>query len=142
MTVFAGSIDLLAENIASPCVLTPHEGEFSRLFDFSGDKIQRTRRAARATGAVVLLKGPDTVIADPDGAVVINTNAVPDLATAGAGDVLAGVIIGLMAQGMNAFEAAAAGAWIHGATASSIGPGLIAEDLCESLPVIIKSLRV
>jgi ADP-dependent NAD(P)H-hydrate dehydratase / NAD(P)H-hydrate epimerase len=140
LTVFSESRELLFSSIEGPCVFTPHDGEFRALFDHDGDKISRARLAAKESGAVILLKGADTVIASPDGRVVVNDNAPPWLATSGSGDVLAGIIVGLLAQGGDAFEAAQMASWLHGAAATAFGPGLIAEDIPEMLPSILKQL--
>jgi NAD(P)H-hydrate epimerase len=141
LTSFSENPDTLFSAIRSPCVMTPHAGEFVRLFDAAGSKPERARRAARQSGAVILLKGADTVIAAPDGRVAINANAPPELATAGSGDVLAGMVLGLLAQGMEPFAAAAAAVWIHGAAAGRRGPGLVAEDLVETVPAVLEGLE-
>jgi len=150
LTSFAGTPERLFESIKASAdqqvVLTPHEGEFPRLFsDISNkhpnrSKLERVRAAAERAGAVVLLKGADTVVASPDGRASIAANAPPWLATAGAGDVLAGMIAGFLAQGVPAYEATCIGVWMHGEGAREAGPGLIAEDLTEVLPAVFRRL--
>lgn len=148
LTLLAGRVGQLARLAArrgAPCVLTPHEGEFQRLF---GDmpppglasKLDRARQAARLSGCVVVLKGADTVIAEPHGIAAINTTGSAALATAGSGDVLAGLIAGLLAQGMPAFEAACAAVRLHGLAGDALGMGLIADDLPEAIPAIVAGM--
>lgn len=144
LTNFSNNPDLLFSNLHAHCVLTPHEGEFRQLFgsriDSKIDKTQRVMQASKITGCTVLLKGAETVIAVPDGHYVINNNAPPWLATAGAGDVLAGLILGLLAQKMPSFKATAAAAWLHGDIATTFGRGLIAEDLVDGIPSALRRL--
>lgn len=144
LTSFEDDPDQLFRAIQGATLLTPHAGEFERLFGAvlrPEGKLEAARRAAQACNAAVLLKGADTVIAAPDGRAVINTNATPDLATAGSGDVLAGFALGLLAQGMAPFEAGCAAAWLHGEAGRELGRGLIAEDLPDALPAVLKRLR-
>jgi ADP-dependent NAD(P)H-hydrate dehydratase / NAD(P)H-hydrate epimerase len=150
LTSFAGDLAGLAamigKRVAGDVILTPHEGEFARLFNVldevhkGNDKLQKARVAARICRAIILIKGADTVVAAPDGRATIADNAPAYLATAGAGDVLSGLIAGLLAQGMPGFEAASAAVWLHGEAAKAVGPGLIAEDLSEVLPKVLTRL--
>ena len=149
LTSFADRPELLFFAIRarrSATILTPHDGEFGRLFGKPPEPIDKTpkydrvRRAAVASGATVLLKGADTVVAGPDGRASIGENAPPWLATGGSGDVLAGIVTGLLAQGMPAFEAASAAVWLHGEAGNSAGPGLIAEDLPDALRPVYRQL--
>jgi NAD(P)H-hydrate epimerase len=145
LTAFASDPKALLLLLHDRVVLTPHEGEFERVFPGllggSSSRIEAARAASAAAKCTVLLKGPDTVIATPDGRAVVNTHAPPALATAGSGDVLAGLIGGLMAQGLGPDKAAAAGTWLHGEAAFRFGPGLIAEDLPEGLPAVLSALK-
>jgi hydroxyethylthiazole kinase-like uncharacterized protein yjeF len=150
LSVFQDDPALLFAAIAGhsrPVVLTPHEGEFGRIFKSPAmhachSKLERARLAAQSSGAVVLLKGADTVIAAPDGRAVINRHAPATLATAGSGDVLSGLILGLLTQGMPAWQAACAAAWLHGEAASAFGPGLIADDLPGLIPTALRKLAL
>ncbi|APZ54451.1 NAD(P)H-hydrate dehydratase [Salipiger abyssi] len=157
LSAFAGDPDELFDMLHEGCVLTPHGGEFARLFPDLAEqlaarpesgpafsRVDAAREAARQAGCTVLLKGPDTVIAAPDGRVsvhaAVGARSAPWLATAGAGDVLAGLIAGLMARGLSPFQAACSGAWLHVEAALAFGPGLIAEDLPEALPGVLRGL--
>ena len=144
LTVFRDDPGRLFSALDRDDVLTPHPGEFVRIFPDllreSPERITAARRAAARAGCVVLLKGPDTVIAAPDGRAAVNVNGAPWLATAGSGDVLAGVIAGLLAQGMDSWEAACAGAWMHAEAGARFGPGLTADDLPGLLPPVLKRL--
>ncbi|MEL7542422.1 MAG: NAD(P)H-hydrate dehydratase [Pseudomonadota bacterium] len=132
---------VLARRKSDPSILTPHAGEFSRLFpSHNPAHLSDVRTCAEEIGAVLVAKGPRTIIASPDGRAAINVNAPPTLATAGSGDVLAGFITGLRAQGMPAYEAACSGVWLHGACANAFGPGLIAEDIAACLPDVLRDL--
>ncbi len=140
LTAFQENPAELFEILHPRCVLTPHEGEFRRLFSRGGDRFRDVGGAAREAGCVVLLKGPDTVIAEPRGRFVVNAADAPFLATAGSGDVLAGAVGGLLAQGAETLDAAAMGCWIHGEAGSRAGPGLVAEDLPALLAPLLREL--
>lgn len=140
-SMFAGDPAGIAAKLTAHAVLTPHDGEFRRLFgELPGSRIDRVRAAAAIVGAVVLLKGSATIIAAPDGRVAVNAHATAWLATAGSGDVLSGIIAGLLAQGFTAFDAAAAGAWLHADAGRRAGPGLTADDLPAAVGAAVAAL--
>ena len=141
LTVFERDPKVLFDSIRNPCILTPHTGEFERLFKFKGDRLSSACNAAKQSNAVIIFKGADTIIASPCGRSAINCNAPPQLATAGTGDVLAGLAVGILAQGISPFEAACASVWLHSESARCFGDGLIAEDLLETLPSVLNSMR-
>jgi NAD(P)H-hydrate epimerase len=145
LTSFKDDPATLFGGLHERCVLTPHAGEFERIFpgllDASPSKVEAARAAAARAGCTVILKGGDTVIADASGKAAINADAPAWLAAAGAGDVLAGLVAGLLAQDVTAFHAAACAVWLHGAAAARFGPGLIAEDLPEMLPIVLAGLQ-
>ncbi|MFV1921302.1 MAG: NAD(P)H-hydrate dehydratase [Methylotenera sp.] len=142
ITAFQDDVRVLTNYLHANCVLTPHEGEFKRLFNLTEDRMLNAQQAAKDCGAVIVLKGSETIVAAPDGQTIINDNAPPTLATGGSGDVLAGMIAGLIAQGMPAFEASAAAVWMHGEAAKLFGLGLIAEDLPGLLPKVLQKLHM
>lgn len=147
LTAFEGNpqeLFALIQQRSAPTILTPHKGEFDRIFPELGNaesKLEQAKRAAEISGAVVVFKGPDTVVSAPDGLSAISENSPPWLATAGTGDVLAGLIVGLCAQGMSPLDAAVAGVWIHSDLARSFGPGLIAEDMADMLPALLQRMN-
>ncbi len=140
ISVFEDNKAALIDALHSNCILTPHEGEFKRIFQLGSNRQASAVAAAKKCGAVIVLKGHDTIIASPTGKVVVNVNAPNTLATAGSGDVLAGIISGLFVSGMPAFEAACAGVYIHAECANLLGKGLIAEDLISAMPEVLESL--
>jgi hydroxyethylthiazole kinase-like uncharacterized protein yjeF len=146
LTSFADNPPGLFSQLRPRTVLTPHEAEFGRLFpgvlSKGPTRLDAARQAAQSAKCIIVLKGPDTVIAAPDGRAAINSNAPPWLATAGTGDVLAGMIAGLLAQAMEPFEAACAAVWLHGEAGTRVGVGLISEDLPEQLPHVLRSLQM
>ena len=143
LTAFEENPDRLIGALHDKAVVTPHNGEYKRVWpqlDPQTERLKAAEFAAKQAGAVMVLKGPDTIIAAPDGRVIINAIGPSGLATAGAGDVLAGIIGGLMAAGMGTFAAAAAGTWIHSEAANLLGPGMISEDIVEAIPAALEVL--
>jgi ADP-dependent NAD(P)H-hydrate dehydratase / NAD(P)H-hydrate epimerase len=140
LTVFQDNPKELFEVINSNVVLTPHSEEFKRIFSFNGDRISSSIEAARLSGAVVLLKGHDSIITSPDGRCVVNEDAPAYLATAGSGDVLSGLIAGFMAQGVDGFTATCISCYIHSEAAKLFGAGLISEDLLSYIPKVIQAI--
>lgn len=140
LTSFVAEPQRLFGAIRGVCIMTPHEGEFARLFTQTGDRIADALAAAQLSNAIVVLKGPETIIAAPDGRTTVNPHAQPFLATGGTGDVLAGMIAGLLAQSADSFDAACAAVWLHGDTAAYCGIGLLAEDLPNALPTSLARL--
>ena len=143
LTSFSANPTILFDLISSDTVLTPHSGEFAKLFkELSyGDKISLTRAAAKTSGAIIIYKGNDTVIAEPGGKAVVNFNAPTNLATAGTGDVLSGIVSGLLAQGCSPFAASCISVWCHSRAASYGGKGLIADDLLQKIPKVFQELE-
>ena len=141
LTSFADDPSTLFDRLSPQCVLTPHEGEFARLFSTTGSRLERATGAARVSSAIVVLKGSETVIAHPNGRIIENPPASPHLATAGSGDVLAGLILSLLAQGMDPFDAAATGVWVHSEIGRHLGIGLIADDMPDEVPAVRKALE-
>jgi len=145
LTSFQSEPERLFQAIAhrpegAPTIMTPHEGEFGRIFDLVGPKTDQALRASELSGAIIVYKGNDTVVAAPDGRLALNSSAPPWLATGGSGDVLTGIILGLLVQGMSAWEAACAAVWLHGQAAQEYGRGMIAEDLILAIPMILRQL--
>lgn len=138
----ADALSIPLQKRTSNFILTPHEGEFAKAFPgLTGSNAEKAQKAAQSVNAHIVLKGPQTVIAAPDGRLVINTHASSALATAGTGDVLAGIITGLIARNMPLFEACCAATWLHGECALQFGPGLVADDLPDLIPQAVKSLK-
>ncbi len=140
LTSFADDPNELFALLHQKCVITPHEGEFSRIFSLTGSREERAIEASHRCGAIVLLKGSQTVVAAPMGELVVNPPASAHLATAGSGDVLAGIVTGLLAQGMPPFDAACAGVWVHSEVGRHLGIGMIADDMPEDIPRVRRLL--